>query len=77
MHDLALDNKPEELSNYLMKAKDLDPMFDIDKRDENGYTTLHLAADRGYTVVVQVLLQHAAKRDIKACNTDFTSKFSA
>lgn len=65
MHDLALDNKPQELSAYLTTAKSLDPEFDINQLDENGYTTLHLASDRGFKEVVEVLLKHSAKRDIK------------
>ncbi|KAI0331990.1 ankyrin [Cubamyces sp. BRFM 1775] len=42
-----------------------DAGVDVNARDENGYTPLHLAADRGHAEVVKVLLERGADPAIK------------
>ena len=40
----------------------------IDINDENGYTPLHLATEKGCTAQAYLLLKHRAKHDIIANN---------
>ncbi|PVG02627.1 ankyrin [Serendipita vermifera] len=48
----------------LETALSLDPKVDLNEKDEFGYTPLHLAADRGFTSIVETLLKHGADRTI-------------
>ncbi|KAF7306844.1 Succinate--CoA ligase [ADP-forming] subunit alpha, mitochondrial [Mycena indigotica] len=59
LHGLAVANRADELA--LLDGSGVD----WDARDEFGYTALHLAADRGHTLVVQLLLQRGADRSIQ------------
>ncbi|TFK92764.1 ankyrin [Polyporus arcularius HHB13444] len=49
------------------------PDADVNAVDENGYTPLHLAADRGHLEVVDILLKRGANRHIKDPD-EFTAK---
>ncbi|RPD81921.1 ankyrin [Lentinus tigrinus ALCF2SS1-7] len=49
------------------------PDADVNARDENGYTPLHLAADRGHLEVVDILLKRGANPEIKDPD-EFTAK---
>lgn len=40
----------------------------IDTVDENGYTALHLATEKGCTAQAYLLLKHRAKHDLLAKN---------
>lgn len=75
--NLAISGDADELGEYLQEH----PEVDINTPDENvsmprgglgsylpqsqGYTALHLAADRGHAEVVKVLLERGADREIK------------
>ncbi|KAI8980729.1 ankyrin [Trametes punicea] len=59
--DFALAGDAQGLVSYLEEH----PEVDVNARDDNGYTALHLAADRGHSEVVQVLLERGADRAIK------------
>ncbi|KAL1951553.1 hypothetical protein VTO73DRAFT_702 [Trametes versicolor] len=67
--NLAISGDAEALGEYLQEH----PEVDIDTPDENGYTALHLAADRGHAEVVKVLLERGADREIKD-EDEFTAK---
>ncbi|KAI0652133.1 ankyrin [Trametes meyenii] len=49
------------------------PETDVNSLDDNGYTALHLAADRGHEEVVKVLLERGADKEIKD-QDEFTAK---
>ncbi|KAF7306841.1 Acyl-binding protein [Mycena indigotica] len=59
LHGLAVANRADELALLWMGQAS------TGTRDEFGYTALHLAADRGHTLVVQLLLQRGADRNIQ------------
>ncbi|KAI0830595.1 ankyrin [Trametes gibbosa] len=59
--NLAISGDAEGLAAHLQEH----PEVDINAPDENGYTALHLAADRGHAEVVKVLLERGADRGIK------------
>lgn len=39
---------------------------DVNQRVYTGYTPLHLAAERGYASILDYLLKHGAKQDVRA-----------
>ncbi|KAI0080300.1 ankyrin [Panus rudis PR-1116 ss-1] len=61
IHGFAIAGDTEHLKTYLQTH----PNADVNKRDEYGYTPLHLACDRGHLSVVKLLLEHGADRSIK------------
>lgn len=61
IHGLALENDVAGLSALLKK----NPNVDLNVCDEFGYTPLHLAADRGNTDIVKLLLEHGADATLK------------
>ncbi|KAH9898118.1 ankyrin [Cubamyces lactineus] len=65
----ALSGDAQGLVSYLEK----DAEVDVNARDENGYTPLHLAADRGHVEVVKVLLSRGADPAIKD-EDEYTAK---
>ncbi|KAI0639688.1 ankyrin [Trametes polyzona] len=67
--NLAIAGDAQGLVTYLEKHREVD----VNAKDENGYTALHLAADRGHTEVVRVLLERGADREIKD-QDGFTAK---
>jgi len=60
-HDLAVNGRLDALAGYL-KAH---PMFDLNCRNVDGYTALHLASDRGHGDVVKFLLFAKADATLK------------
>lgn len=78
--NLAISGDAEALGEYLQEH----PEMDINTPDENvgmpceesgsylpqsqGYTALHLAADRVHAEVVKILLERGADREIKVCD---------
>ncbi|KAH9937194.1 ankyrin repeat-containing domain protein [Fomitopsis serialis] len=61
LSDLAISGNVHELRAYL----DANPNVDVNVKDENGYTPLHLACDRGHADVVRLLLERGADPSIK------------
>ncbi|KAF7306838.1 Acyl-binding protein [Mycena indigotica] len=59
LHGLAVANRADELALLDGSGVDWDAM------NSQGYTALHLAADRGHTLVVQLLLQRGRDRNIQ------------
>ena len=49
------------LTRYLLQIEDID----INTQGEEGTTALHVAAVRGHTKIVQLLLEHGARKDLK------------
>ncbi|KAG9013904.1 hypothetical protein FRB94_004284 [Tulasnella sp. JGI-2019a] len=62
LHGVVLANDLEKLKTYLDKDTET---FDIDEKDEYGFTALHLAADRGYLPVVKLLVEKGANIGVK------------
>ncbi|KAF8587329.1 ankyrin [Ramaria rubella] len=56
LHDLALSNDVQGLLSFL----ETHPESSVNSLDDYGYTSLHLAADRGNTDVVKALLDGGA-----------------
>ncbi|CDO73499.1 hypothetical protein BN946_scf185013.g134 [Trametes cinnabarina] len=69
LSNLAIAGNAPTLLVYL----DAHPDVDVNARDENGYTPLHLAADRGHAEIVRILLERGADKDMKD-EDDFTAK---
>lgn len=65
---LAISGTAEDMLSYLNK----NPEVDVNEADENGYTALHLACDRGNIAVAQLLLSRGADMNIKDAD-DFTA----
>ncbi|KAI0778463.1 ankyrin [Trametes elegans] len=61
LSNLAISGDAQGVLTYLEEHPDVD----VNALDENGYTPLHLAADRGHANVVQALLNRGADRNIK------------
>lgn len=61
VHDFAVSGDIEKLETLL---KD-NPQLNLDELDENGYTPLHLASDRGNLSVVKFLLRKGADSRVK------------
>ncbi|KAI0361314.1 ankyrin [Trametes cingulata] len=69
LSNFAISGNVQGLLSYLQEH----PEVDVNARDENGYTSLHLAADRGHAEMVRVLLGKGADREIKD-QDEFTAK---
>ncbi|TBU34632.1 ankyrin repeat-containing domain protein [Dichomitus squalens] len=69
LSNLAIAGDVQSLVAYL----EAHPEAVVDAPDENGYTPLHLAADRGHLAVVKALLERGAHKDIKD-EDDLTAK---
>lgn len=54
LHKLAIEGDADKISRFM----EAHPLLDINKRDEFGYTALHLACDRGNLPTAKVLLEH-------------------
>ncbi|KAI0375287.1 ankyrin [Pilatotrama ljubarskyi] len=67
--NLAISGDVQGLLSYLQRH----PEVDVNARDENGYTALHLAADRGHADMVRVLLERGADRGVKD-EDEYTAK---
>ncbi|KAL0575821.1 hypothetical protein V5O48_006148 [Marasmius crinis-equi] len=61
IHDFAVSGDTERIEG-LLKGK---PDLNVNELDENGYTPLHLASDRGNVSVVKLLLEKGADPTIK------------
>ncbi|KAK0478251.1 acyl CoA binding protein-domain-containing protein [Armillaria novae-zelandiae] len=61
LHGLAVSNQIAKLAALVSG----EPRPDLDAQDEYGYTALHLAADRGNTAIVKILLDHGANAILK------------
>jgi len=61
MNRLVVSGDTEGMVSFL----DNNPDADINEVDENGYTPLHLACDRGNPAMVELLLSRGADRSIK------------
>ena len=60
MFDAIIAGNAKSLEEVLKIEK-----YDIDHRDENGQTFLHLAASRGHIRCIQLLIEYKAVRDIR------------
>ncbi|TFY64411.1 hypothetical protein EVJ58_g2638 [Rhodofomes roseus] len=69
LNDLAIAGNTPALRAFL----DANPGVDVNAKDENGYTPLHLACDRGRAEVVRLLLERGANPSIKD-DDDLTAK---
>jgi len=68
IHGLAVSNDGPKLASFLQEH----PNINVNSLNEHGYTALHLAADRGYVTLVEVLLSKGADPSIKDSD-DFTA----
>ncbi|KDQ63498.1 hypothetical protein JAAARDRAFT_120214 [Jaapia argillacea MUCL 33604] len=68
VHGIALSGDVAELKGFL----DAHPEVDLNERDEFGYTPLHLACDRGNTIMVQELLRKGVDQNVKDAD-EFTA----
>ncbi|WWC91352.1 uncharacterized protein L201_006295 [Kwoniella dendrophila CBS 6074] len=60
LHQAVSDNDVSQVEKLIKQNMD-----DINLRDEFGYTPLHLAADRGYVKMTELLLRLGADKDAK------------
>ncbi|KAH9944144.1 ankyrin [Epithele typhae] len=69
------DEDGENTPSRMAIAGDVDggPDADLNALDKNGYTPLHLAADRGHIEVVKFMLARGADRDLKD-EDEYTAK---
>ncbi|OCH94767.1 ankyrin [Obba rivulosa] len=58
---IAISGDAEGLKEF----KRTHPSVSLNRLDENGYTPLHLACDRGHLAVVRLLLSEGADKDVK------------
>ncbi|KZT05862.1 ankyrin [Laetiporus sulphureus 93-53] len=58
---LAISGNVRDIASFL----DENPDIDVNAADENGYTSLHLACDRGHVEIVRLLLSRGADPSIK------------
>ncbi|KAG8219731.1 ankyrin repeat-containing domain protein [Butyriboletus roseoflavus] len=61
LHAFAIQGDTNKITRYLVEHSSVD----VNKRDEYGYTALHLACDRGNLPVVKVLIKHGADATTK------------
>ncbi|KAI0734618.1 ankyrin [Fomitopsis betulina] len=61
LSDLAIAGDTQGLRTFLGAH----PEVDVNAKDENGYTPLHLACDRGHAAVLRLLLENGADTSIK------------
>ncbi|KAK4688503.1 hypothetical protein P7C73_g1601, partial [Tremellales sp. Uapishka_1] len=60
IHEAVIDESLEEVKTLLANSPSL-----LDAKDEFGYTPLHLAADRGFSSIVEYLLSIGAKKEAR------------
>jgi len=58
----VLLNDPAKVEQFFASAG---AGFDVDAKDQYGFTALHLAADRGYIDIVKILIAKGANLGIK------------
>jgi len=61
IHGLAIAGDAQKLEKMLIA----EPSLDLNRKDEYGYTALHLACDRGNLAVAELLLKHGVDRTLK------------
>ena len=71
LHAHTIDNNHSSLQTYILNY----PSIDMNACDDNGQTALHLAADKGYHTIVQLLLQSGA--DVNAADISGISVLEA
>ncbi|WVQ93346.1 hypothetical protein IAU59_000414 [Kwoniella sp. CBS 9459] len=60
IHDAVVARSIKHIQQILDRDRD-----SVNRKDEYGYTPLHLAADRGYPDIVEILLKRGADRRLK------------
>ncbi|KAF9646125.1 ankyrin [Thelephora ganbajun] len=61
IHGLAITGDAQKLEKMLIA----EPSLDLNRKDEYGYTALHLACDRGNLEIVELLLKRGVDRTLK------------
>jgi len=62
LHEIVLSNDAQKVEAFLKQSG---TGVDIDRKDEYGFTALHLAADRGFGDTVKVLVAKGANPGVK------------